>query len=70
MTARGNFVFSPYGATSVLCVLNEGASGMSAVQLSTTLNLPKDIELVRVGMRDLHRHLKVKKKPHSSSLIP
>ncbi|XP_059476331.1 uncharacterized protein LOC132197214 isoform X3 [Neocloeon triangulifer] len=58
VTARGNFVFSPYGATSVLCVLNEGSSGMSAVQLSSTLNLPKDAELVRVGMRDLHRHLK------------
>ncbi|CAB3380186.1 Hypothetical predicted protein [Cloeon dipterum] len=58
ISARGNFVFSPYGATSVLCVLNEGASGRTAYQLSEVLDLPKNRQVVRVGMRDLHRDLK------------
>ncbi|XP_065340920.1 proline-rich protein 12 isoform X2 [Cloeon dipterum] len=58
ISARGNFVFSPYGATSVLSVLSEGASGRTAYQLNDVLDLPKNFQVVRVGMRDLHRDLK------------
>ncbi|XP_052133038.1 uncharacterized protein LOC113216678 isoform X1 [Frankliniella occidentalis] len=56
--SRGNFAFSPYGVVSVLVVLYEGARGETARQVHTTLKLPWDRDVLRVGFRDVHRNLK------------
>ncbi|KAK3907649.1 Leukocyte elastase inhibitor C [Frankliniella fusca] len=56
--SRGNFAFSPYGVVSVLVVLYEGARGETARQVHTTLKLPWDRDVLRVGFRDIHRNLK------------
>lgn len=57
--SRGNFAFSPYGVASVLVVLFEGARGDTARQVHTTLKLPWDRDVLRVGFRDVHRNLRV-----------
>ncbi len=57
--SRGNFAFSPYGVVNVLVVLYEGARGETARQVHTTLKLPWDRDVLRVGFRDIHRNLKV-----------
>ncbi|XP_046388048.1 uncharacterized protein LOC124157405 [Ischnura elegans] len=60
----GNVAFSPYGAASVLVVVWEGARGESGEQLRRALGLPSsphptlDHGVVRLGMRDIHRHLR------------
>ncbi|XP_034231699.1 uncharacterized protein LOC117639864 [Thrips palmi] len=56
--SRGNFAFSPYGVASVLVVLFEGARGDTARQVHTTLKLPWDRDVMRVGFRDVHRNLR------------
>jgi len=56
---RSNFAFSPYGVASVLVVLYEGARGESARQIHNTLRLPWNVDVTRIGFRDIHRHLRV-----------
>ncbi|KAF4518367.1 hypothetical protein B566_EDAN007094 [Ephemera danica] len=41
-----------------MCVLWEGSTGATSRQLQQALILPSEPDTVRVGMRDLHRHLK------------
>lgn len=55
----GNMAFSPYGIASVSILLFEGATGNSALEILRALNLPWNVLLVRVGFRDMNRHLKV-----------
>ncbi|GFG32229.1 hypothetical protein Cfor_06611, partial [Coptotermes formosanus] len=55
---RSNFAFSPYGVASVLVVLYEGARGESARQIHNTLRLPWNVDVTRIGFRDIHRHLR------------
>ncbi|XP_063242538.1 mucin-3A [Bacillus rossius redtenbacheri] len=57
--SQGNFAFSPYGATSVLIALYEGARGESARQIHDALRLPWNHDVLRIGFRDLHRKLRV-----------
>jgi hypothetical protein len=56
---RSNFAFSPYGVASVLVVLYEGARGEAARQIHNTLRLPWNVDVTRIGFRDIHRHLRV-----------
>ncbi|KAK6633548.1 hypothetical protein RUM44_004155 [Polyplax serrata] len=56
--SRSNFAFSPYGMASVLVVLYEGACGESARQIQATFGFPADKDVIRVGFRDIHRHLR------------
>ncbi|PNF15851.1 hypothetical protein B7P43_G09054 [Cryptotermes secundus] len=55
---RSNFAFSPYGVASVLVVLYEGARGEAARQIHNTLRLPWNVDVTRIGFRDIHRHLR------------
>lgn len=54
-----NFVFSPCGLSSVLIALYEGATGQSAYEIYRAMRLPWDRDVVRVGIRDIHRRLRV-----------
>lgn len=53
-----NIALSPYGATSVLVALAEGIRGYGVKEIQETTRIPLDISVVRVGLRDIHRHLK------------
>ena len=57
---RNNIAISPYGATSVLIALEEGVCGAAGREIFHTIRLPLDPSTMRVGLRDIHRHLKVK----------
>lgn len=54
-----NFVFSPCGLTSVLIALYEGSNGHSAYEIYRAMRLPWDRDIVRIGVRDIHRRLRV-----------
>lgn len=56
---RDNFVFSPCGLTSVLIALYEGSNGQSAYEIYRAMRLPWDRDVVRIGVRDIHRRLRV-----------
>ena len=43
----------------MLVVLYEGARGDSARQIHNTLRLPWNVDVTRIGFRDIHRHLRV-----------
>lgn len=66
---ENNIALSPYGATSVLVALTEGVQGPALDEILRASFLPLDIQITRVGLRDIHRHLKVQLIPkiHSSS---
>ncbi|XP_060517752.1 uncharacterized protein LOC132696759 [Cylas formicarius] len=53
-----NIAISPYGAVSVLAALSEGLEGDAAHEIIHAGHFPKDRHIVRVGLRDIHRHLK------------
>ncbi|CAH0557964.1 unnamed protein product [Brassicogethes aeneus] len=53
-----NIALSPYGALSMLVVLGEGLAGDALHEIQHAAHLPNDISIVRVGLRDIHRHLK------------
>lgn len=59
---------SPYGAASVLIAISEGVTGSGNEEIYRTLRLPQDKSVVRIGLRDVHRHLKVRRLKQSSSL--
>lgn len=54
-----NFVFSPCGLTSVLIALYEGSNGQSSYEIYRSMKLPWDRDVVRIGVRDIHRRLRV-----------
>ncbi|KAL9891062.1 serpin 85F isoform 1-T2 [Glossina fuscipes fuscipes] len=55
---RNNFAFSPTALMSILIALYEGSAGRSATELKTTLFLPSNRDIIRVGYRDIHRRLR------------
>lgn len=55
----GNVAFSPAGLGFILAALYEGSTGHSRQQIVDCLGLPRDRNVVRVGMRDIHRRLRV-----------
>ncbi|KAF2896044.1 hypothetical protein ILUMI_10137 [Ignelater luminosus] len=55
---ENNIAFSPYGATSVLVALGEGVQGIALDEILRATLLPLDVSITRVGLRDIHRHLK------------
>lgn len=57
---ENNIALSPYGALSVLIALGEGLQGDAVREIQQSANIPNDISTIRVGLRDIHRHLKVK----------
>ncbi|XP_008207029.1 uncharacterized protein LOC100121217 isoform X1 [Nasonia vitripennis] len=54
----GNVAFSPAGMGFILAALYEGSTGHSRQQIVDCLGLPRDRNVVRVGMRDIHRRLR------------
>lgn len=55
-----NFAYSPCGLTSVLIALWEGAAGGGGGdEIYRTMRLPWDRDVVRLGVRDMHRRLRV-----------
>ena len=55
----GNVGFSPSGLGFVLVALYEGSAGSSSRQISDVLALPHDRRITRIGLRDIHRRLRV-----------
>ncbi|GJQ67107.1 SRPN19 [Trypoxylus dichotomus] len=55
---ENNIALSPYGATSVLVALGEGIRGYAVKEIREATHIPLDISVVRIGLRDIHRHLK------------
>ncbi|XP_066143700.1 uncharacterized protein [Euwallacea fornicatus] len=55
---ENNIAISPYGAFSVLAALSEGLQGESVHEILHAAHVPYDQQTVRVGLRDIHRHLK------------
>lgn len=56
---KNNIAFSPCGLMSVLVALYEGSSGRSTFELKESLEFPSERDIVRVGVRDIHRRLRV-----------
>lgn len=56
---NNNIALSPYGAASVLIALSEGVQGAAFEEIKHALRQPSDTSVMRVGLRDIHRHLKV-----------
>lgn len=55
-----NFAYSPCGLTSVLIALWEGATGAGgAHEIYRAMRLPWDRDVVRIGVRAMHRRLRV-----------
>ena len=56
---KNNIAFSPCGLMSVLVALFEGSGGKSSIELKEALNFPNERDIVRIGVRDIHRRLRV-----------
>lgn len=56
---NNNAAFSPVGLMSVLVALYEGSAGKSALELKEALKFPRERDIVRIGIRDIHRRLRV-----------
>lgn len=56
---KNNIGFSPCGLMSVLVALYEGSAGRSTIELKEALSFPSERDIVRVGIRDIHRRLRV-----------
>lgn len=56
----GNVAFSPTGLGFVLIALYEGSAGRGSKQIADCLQLPHDRQITRIGLRDIHRRLRVK----------
>jgi serine protease inhibitor len=56
---KNNIAFSPCGLMSVLVALYEGTGGRSGIELREALEFPTERDVVRIGMRDIHRRLRV-----------
>jgi serine protease inhibitor len=57
---KNNIAFSPCGLMSVLVALYEGSVGRSTIELKEALEFPNERDIVRVGIRDIHRRLRVR----------
>ena len=57
---KNNIAFSPCGLMSVLVALYEGSAGRSTIELKEALEFPNERDIVRVGIRDIHRRLRVR----------
>ncbi|CRL03527.1 CLUMA_CG016153, isoform A [Clunio marinus] len=55
---KNNIAFSPCGLMSVLVALYEGSSGRSRIELEEALEFPNERDIIRVGVRDIHRRLR------------
>lgn len=55
----GNVAFSPALVTFVLVAVYEGTAGRTSQQISHVLKLPRDRDITRIGLRDIHRRLRV-----------
>ncbi|KAH1001943.1 hypothetical protein HUJ04_005897 [Dendroctonus ponderosae] len=55
---ENNIAISPYGAFSVLAALSEGLEGAAALEVLHAAHIPKEKSIIRIGLRDIHRHLK------------
>jgi serine protease inhibitor len=56
---KNNIAFSPCGLMSVLVALYEGTGGKSSIELKDALSFPRERDIVRIGVRDIHRRLRV-----------
>lgn len=56
---KNNVAFSPCGLMSVLVALYEGAGSKSGIELKEALHFPRERDIVRIGVRDVHRRLRV-----------
>lgn len=56
---ENNIALSPYGAASVLIAIAEGLRGDAALEIYHAAHIPHDLTIIRIGLRDIHRHLKV-----------
>lgn len=54
----GNVAFSPTGIGFVLVALYEGSAGPGNEQIAHVLGLPRDKDITRIGLRDIHRRLR------------
>lgn len=59
MLNKNNIAFSPCGLMSVMVALYEGSSGRSKLELIEALHFPSERDIIRVGVRDIHRRLRV-----------
>lgn len=59
MLNKNNIAFSPCGLMSVMVALYEGSSGRSKIELIEALHFPTERDIIRVGVRDIHRRLRV-----------
>lgn len=57
---NGNVAFSPTGIGFVLAALYEGSAGPGNAQIAHVLDLPRDKDVTRIGLRDIHRRLRVR----------
>lgn len=56
---KNNIAFSPCGLMSILVALYEGSTGKSNIEIKEALGFPAERDIVRVGVRDIHRRLRV-----------
>jgi serine protease inhibitor len=56
---KNNIAFSPCGLMSILVALFEGSTGKSNIEIKEALGFPTERDIVRVGVRDIHRRLRV-----------
>ena len=63
---KNNIAFSPCGLMSVLVALYEGSGGKSAFEIKEALNFSHERNIIRVGVRDIHRRLRVGSKNYLS----
>ncbi|CAO1346580.1 unnamed protein product [Diamesa serratosioi] len=55
---KNNIAFSPCGLMSVLVALYEGSNGRSTIEIKQALDFTNEKDIVRVGIRDIHRRLR------------
>ena len=55
----GNVAFSPSGIGFIMAALYEGSAGRGRHQIVEALGLPRDRNIIRMGMRDIHMRLRV-----------
>lgn len=56
---NGNVAFSPTGIGFIMIALHEGSAGRGSQQIAEAMCLPHDRQILRIGMRDIHRRLRV-----------
>jgi hypothetical protein len=66
---KNNIALSPCGLMSVLVALYEGTGGKSGIELKEALEFPRERDVVRIGVRDIHRRLRVRHPPWRRSRL-